>query len=47
MKITKNIRGGTLPRRYFTIYDVTSCLKLQKEKRKKKHLEEKLDMSFV
>lgn len=33
MKIRKSIRGGTLPGRYFTIYDVTSCLKLQKEKK--------------
>ena len=45
MKITKNITGGTLPGRYFTVYDVTSCLKLQRKK--KKHLEKKLDMSFV
>lgn len=40
MKITKNITGGTLPktlpRRYFTIYDVTSCLKLQKKKKTRK-----------
>ena len=34
MKITKNITGGTLPGRYFTVYDVTSCLKLQRKKKK-------------
>ena len=33
MKITKNITGGTLPGRYFTVYDVTSCLKLQRKKK--------------